>query len=261
MLASRIASCQDTCTYVGKEYARNTTTGVLTLCVALSGIVTTRQTSLMASHRVLVSLNAAIFRVTIGSKASVVVLQETSNLDTLAIPAERKVGGRHDLDEVHKVEVGVVDLLARVVEGVLVVVGPKRALGANLLGNVVGQLRSEAERVDIVSEVVRLALRDIPVVLQVVDVHVTAAKASAGSKVEVTNDLVHTQTTLDTASLLALGIQLLAIVFSLALLNTLATAKGPRGLRIGFTDFVASLAAPSLSSIGRRLSAVTATTV
>jgi len=76
------------CTYVGEEDSRDTTAGVLTLCVTLSSIVTTCQASSVAGHGVLVSLDAAILSVTVSPKTSVVVLQETSNFDALVVPAE-----------------------------------------------------------------------------------------------------------------------------------------------------------------------------
>ncbi|KAI6770040.1 hypothetical protein HG530_004669 [Fusarium avenaceum] len=70
-----------------KEDTRDTTAGVLALCVALGGIVTASQTSLVAGDRVLVSLDAAILGITVSSQTSVVVLQEAGDLNTLAVPA------------------------------------------------------------------------------------------------------------------------------------------------------------------------------
>ncbi|KAI6761910.1 hypothetical protein HG531_002463 [Fusarium graminearum] len=156
--------------------------------------------------------------------------------------------------------VGVVGLLASVVERVLVVVSPERVLVANLAGNVVGELRTEAEGVDDVGEVVGETLGHVPVVLKIVNVHVAAAETSSGSEMEVTNDLVYAQASLNTAALATLRIQLLTIVLTLTLLNTLAAAKGPRGLGIGFTDFVTSLTTACLLSVGGRCSTVAATT-
>ncbi|KAI6770041.1 hypothetical protein HG530_004670 [Fusarium avenaceum] len=79
----------------------------------------------------------------------------------------------------------------------------------------------------------RVALGHVPVVLKIVNVHVATAETSAGSEMEVTNDLVHAQASFNTAALIALRIQLLAII----------------------------LTAASLLSIGGRLSAVAATAV
>jgi hypothetical protein len=234
---------------------------VLTLCVALGSIVTASQTSLVAGDRVLVSLNAAILGITVSSQTSVVILQEAGNLNALAVPAQRKVRSRHDLNKVHKVEVGIVSLLMSVVKRILVVVGPERTLGADLASNALGKLGTETKRVDSVCKVVRVAFGHVPVVLKIVNVHITTAETSAGSEMEVTNDLVHAQASFNTAALIALRIQLLAIVFTLTLLNSLATTKGPRGLSIGFTNFVASLTTASLLSVGGRLSTIAATAV
>jgi hypothetical protein len=233
---------------------------MLALSVAFSGVVAASQTPLVASDRVLVSFDTAILGVTVGSEARV-VLQKAGDLETLAVPAQREVRCRDNLYKVHEVEVGILDILAGTVKRVLVVVGPGRSLAADLASDFVGELRTKAEGVDDVGEVVRLALGGVPVVLQIVNVHVAAAEASSRSKVEVANNLVHAQATLNAATFLTLSIQLLSIVLALTLLDALSTAKGPRRLGVGFTNFVTSLAAAGLSGIRRGLSTVAATAV
>jgi len=154
-----------------------------------------------------------------------------------------------------------VGFLVSVVERVLVVVGPECVLCADLTGDVVGELRTEAKRVHMVSEVMRMTLRHIPVVLKIVNMHVAAAEASSGGEMEVTNDLVHAQASLNAATLVTLSVQLLAIMLAFTLLNALTTAKGPRSLGIGLANFVTSLTTSGLLSIGRRLSTIAATAV
>ncbi len=97
----------------------------------------------------------------------------------------------------------------------------------------------------------RVASRRVPVVLQVVHVHVSVAEATAGRKVEVSDNLVDAQAALDAAALFALLVELLGVVFPLALLHALAPTEGPGGLGICFTDFVAGIAAAGLLRVGR----------
>lgn len=101
----------------------------------------------------------------------------------------------------------------------------------------------------------------IPVVLQIVNVHVHVTEAPSGGEVKVPNDLVHPKTTFNTATLSALLLQLFGVVLSFALLDVLATAKSPRCLRVGFSDLVASGTASGLDSIARSGCAVAGTAV
>src|SRR5690242_13113610 len=105
-------------------------------------------------------------------------------------------------------------------------VGPF-ALATHPLNDSVRKLGSKSKRMDDVGEVVRLALGEIPVVFQIVDVHVTIAKAAAGSKMEVSNNLVDLQQTLNAAALFSLLVEPLSVVLSLALLYALTPSKGP----------------------------------
>lgn len=67
----------------------------------------------------------------------------------------------------------------------------------------------------------------LEVVLEVVHVHVASGERLSGSDVEVSDDLVDSNATLETASLLSLLVEVLGVVFALALLNALAAAKRP----------------------------------
>jgi hypothetical protein len=68
----------------------------------------------------------------------------------------------------------------------------------------------------------------LEVVLQVMDVHVTCGERLSGCDVEVADNLVDSDAALETAALLSLCIKMFGIVFALALLDVLSTAKGPR---------------------------------
>lgn len=179
----------------------------------------------------------------------------------LLLPAKWKIRGGDNLDKVHVVKVGIAGFLVDSVQRIEVVVGPRNP-AAHSRNNFWWQLWSKSQRVDDMSEIVRLhAIGEVPVVLEIVDVHVTIAEASAGSKMEVSNDLVDLQQALNTATLFPLLVQSLRVMLPLALLHTLASAKGPRRLRISLSNLVTGIAAARLLSVGRRSSSVTATTV
>jgi hypothetical protein len=240
--------------YVGEKDTGNTATRVQTLLVALGGIITTRQASLVAGHGVLVRLDTAVKRVAVVSDPDAVV---GLAVDGRVLVAQGQVRGGHNLDKVHKIEVAVVRELSHAVQRVDVVVGPRAVLG--LLAKIIWKLGSKPELVDrVLKRVGNIAL---PVVLQIVHVHVAVAETAAGGKVEVANDLVDTQATLDTAALLSLLVQLLGIVLALALLDILSPAKGPRGLRVGLADLVTGLTAAFLLRVGRRRGTVATSTV
>lgn len=245
-------------TYVREEDAWDTTLGMQTLGVALSGVVTTRQAALVARDGVLVGLDAAVVVLAELAEGGVRIVHEVA---VLLCPAEGQVGGRHDLDEVHVVEVGVVGDLLEAVQGVDVVVGPGQGLCAQLLGDLLWQLGPEAQLVDGVGEAVAAGDGGVPVVLEVVDVHVAVAEAAAGGDVEVADDLVDAQATLDAAALVALLVQPLGVVLPHALLDVLAAAKGPGRLGVGLAHLVTGLATSGLHGTRRGGGAVAASAV
>ena len=136
-----------------------------------------------------------------------------------------------------------------VVKGVKVVVRPPHRLAAQLLLHVLRELGTEAQMVDYVGERVATLHGCVPVVLEVVDVHIAVAEAPARGDVEVSDDLVHAQATLDATAFVPLLLQLLGVVLAFALLDTFTLSEGPRCLRVRLSNLVASLAAPGLLRI------------
>lgn len=145
------------------------------------------------------------------------------------LPAERKIGGRHHLDKVHEVVRLLVCVLLSSVQGVDVVVRPaagssRLVLLLHVLDDDVAQLRAKSKVVDLVRERVCLVLE---VVLQVVDVEIAVRERFSRSDVEVTDDFIDSNSTFNTATFLALCVQVFGIVFTLALLDALAATEGP----------------------------------
>lgn len=79
-------------TYVGEENAWNTSTRMLALFVALVAVISAAKTSLMASHRILMSLDTSIDSMTVGSKPNVFLANLVFSRP-LAVPSEGKVRG------------------------------------------------------------------------------------------------------------------------------------------------------------------------
>lgn len=76
-------------THVREENTWNTSTRMLALLVALGPIVSAVKTSLMASHRVLMSLDTSVLSMAIGSKSNILL----ANLVLSSLPSEREIGG------------------------------------------------------------------------------------------------------------------------------------------------------------------------
>jgi len=236
--------------YIGEKDTRNTTLGVDALLVALFLIVPAGKTPLVAGNRVLVGLNAALVVALDGRTKELVVL---SKARSLLLPAKGQVGGRDDLDKVHEVVCLLGGLLLGIIERVDVVASPSSRAGVLVLllhirNDRVAQLRTEAQVVDLVGERVRVFV--LEVVLEVVHVHVASGERLSRRNVEVSNDLVDANAALQTASLLSLLVEVLGVVFTLALLDALATTKRPRYRSVCVADLVASVTAAGLDRVG-----------
>lgn len=214
---------------------------MLALFVALGTVVSAAKTSLMASHRILVSLDAPINSMPISSKSNV-FLVNLGLSSSLAGPSKGQIGSRDDLDKVHVAVSGVTRMLLCAVEGIEMVVSPWLVPTTKFLRNPLRQLWAEAHMVDSMRErVSALHIRRIPVIGQVMNVHVAIAVTASWGDMEIANDLVNPHPTFDAAAFLALRIQLFAIVFAFALLDVLAAAKGPGDGRVGVAYFVTSI--------------------
>lgn len=129
------------------------------------------------------------------------------------------------------------------------------------IADIGGQLGAKSQRVDNVAEIVRLAVGHIPVVLEVMNVHVAIAKRASRGKMEVSDDLVNLEGSVNAAALVALLFQSLGVMFALTLLKGSAITKGPGLLSICFSNFLASIAASLLHNVARSGGATTFTTV
>lgn len=92
------------------------------------------------------------------------------------------------------------------------------------------------------------AVRDgrLKIVLEIVDVHLGIGEGLSRSNVKVSDNLVDPETSVDTATLLGLSLELLLESFFLALLNACSVAECPPLGSICLTDIVASLTAAGL---------------
>jgi hypothetical protein len=100
-----------------------------------------------------------------------------------------------------------------------------RMLPLHLLDHYIAQLWAKTEMVDLMREGMRVLI--LEVVLQIVDVQVAVRERLSGGDVEVSYDLIDADTALETASFLALLVEVLGVVFALALFYALAAPKRP----------------------------------
>lgn len=126
------------------------------------------------------------------------------------------------------------------------------------------QLRAEAKVVDGVAEGVSLLeVRRVPVVGEIVDMHVAVAVTAARRNMKVANNLVDSDTTLNSTSFPALLVKPLTVVLALALLDrvSLLAPKLPCCSGVCVPHFVTGVAAACFCCIRRRSGAITFTTV
>lgn len=81
---------------------------------------------------------------------------------------------------------------------------------------------------DSVCEGVTVLSRVLEVIVEIVDMQVSVAEASAWCDVEIADNLVDSDTAFDPASFSTLRVETLCVPFPLTLLNIFALAKGPR---------------------------------
>lgn len=121
-------------------------------------------------------------------------------------PPKGKIGRRNDLDKVHVVKRRIIGHLLGPVERVDVVVRPGRALRAQFLRHRLRDLGSESQLMDLMRKRVSTGHGGIQVIVQIMDMHRSAAEAAAGRNVEISNDFVDPEAAFDPAALLSLGV-------------------------------------------------------
>jgi hypothetical protein len=91
----------------------------------------------------------------------------------------------------------------------------------------------------------------LKVILQIMHMHIPIRVALPRRNMEVTNDLVDADATLDAAAFSSLFVEVLGVVLALALLDAVAAAEGPGYRGIGVAHFVAGLAAAFFFAVRR----------
>jgi hypothetical protein len=247
-------------THVREEDTWNASPGVDALLVALLFVSATCETPLVAGNRVLMCLDAA-FVIAVNSRTQKLVVLGRSR--GFFLPTKGQVSGRDHFNKVHEVESLLISVLVGVVKWIDVMAGPSAGTGVLVLllhvcDDHVAQLRTEAQVVDLVRKSMRVFV--LEVVVQVVYVHVASRERLSRSNVEIADNFVDSNATLETASLLSLGIEVFGIVLALALLHALTTTKRPRYRGVSIADFIARVTATGLGCVGggRRAVAVSA---
>lgn len=135
-------------THVREENAWNSAARMYSLLMTLAGSVPAEETPLMAGDRVLVRLNAPITAMAVQSEIGIIAIR----LALLGIPPKRKIGGRDDLDKVHKVEGGLLRLLLSAIKRIKVMVSPRHVFRTKLVHELLRQLRTKAKLVNDMGE-------------------------------------------------------------------------------------------------------------
>jgi hypothetical protein len=199
------------------------------LLMAFLLVTATVYATLMACHAVLVRLDAAQIAMAETSHVNpfmrVLVCARVDAFALMLFPSERQICRRHDLDKVHVIEGALVGMLLGIIERVNMVIRPHASHASHGLDGALRYGWSEAQLVDLMGEAVAALV--LEVVFQIVDVHVAVGERLAGRKVEISHHLVHANSALYSASLFALGVEVLGVVFTLTLLHTLTAAEGP----------------------------------
>lgn len=108
------------------------------------------------------------------------------------------------------------------------VIRPRQRFAAHLLADSFWDLGPKTQMMNDMREDMTAWDWGIEVVVQVVNVHISVTETASGGNVEVTHDLVDSNAAFNSASLFSLRVQPFAVVLALALLDVLASSKGPR---------------------------------
>lgn len=90
----------------------------------------------------------------------------------------------------------------------------------------------------------------VEVVVQIMDMHRSAAEAAARGDVEISNHLVDPEAAFDPTALLPLRVQLFGVVDSFALLDILPAPECPRDRGVCFPHLVTGVTAALFGSFG-----------
>jgi len=173
----------------------------------------------------------------------------------LIIPTEWQVGSRHYFDKVHVVECPILRRLLRVVQRIQMMIRISRALTPREpLQRPIRHLRSKPQTMNLMRK--RMSLGTTKVILQIMHMRLSITEALSRRKVEVSYDLVDADAAFDAAAFAALLVELLAVVFALALFDVFAAAEGPGDGGVGFAHFGAGVAAAGFYGVGRGRGAV-----
>ena len=144
-------------------------------------------------------------------------------------------------------------MLICTVQRVYVVVCPaartSREMGlCHVLHNNVAQLGTESQVMNLVRKSVGVFI--LEVVLEIVYVQVAVGEGLSRCNMEVANDFVDLDATLEAAPFLALGIEVFGVVLALALLNAFAATERPGNRGVGVTNLTAGVTAAWLLGVG-----------
>lgn len=180
------------------------------LLMPLLRIAPPTQTPLMASHRVLVRLQAPILAPPMTSDWQEIIQQRIilpPKRAILPLPPKREIARTNHFDKIHIIECGIVRELFRLIERVQMMVRPRhRILCSKPLCHAFRHLGTKAQMMDLMRECMRIPIRCVQVVVQIMHMHRSIAETPSWRNVEISNDLVDAEPAFDSATLPTLGI-------------------------------------------------------
>lgn len=227
MFVQSLIGAQIRVTHIREEHPGNAASSMNPLLMPCLLIIAAHKTALVARNAVLVRFNATLI-VTIDRSAEDISMFARSGC--FLLPTEREVSRRDNLDEIHIIECLFIRVLLRPIQWVDMVISPtsrftNRLALRHTLDDDVGELGTESQMMDLVREAVVCSVFEV--VVQIVHVQIAVGETLSWCDVEVSDHFVHADSTFESAAFCALGIEVLGIVFALALLYAFAATEGP----------------------------------
>lgn len=137
------------------------------------------------------------------------IIQERIILSTkcavLPLPPEWEIARTNHLDKIHIIERRIVRDLLRLIQRVQMMVRPRhRILRSEPLCHAFRHLGTEAQMMDLMRKGMRIPVRGIQIVVQIMHVHRSVAETPSRRNVKVPNDLVDAESAFDPAALTTL---------------------------------------------------------
>ena len=172
------------------------------------GIAPSTQTPLMTSHGVLVRLQAAVLAPPMTSHGQKIIQKRiilSTKRAVLPLPPKWEIARTNHLNKIHIIECRVVRDLLCLIQRVQMMVRPRhRILCSEPLCHTFRHLGTEAQMMDLMRKSMRIPIRRIQIVVQIMHVHRSITETPSRRNVKIPNDLVDAESAFDPTALTTL---------------------------------------------------------